>query len=196
MSLDVLQKFSLPQFPAASGIRALREIPERTMSIYPALFQVISWLPDGIRAEDGTQRIIMTTRRSSGPGAQAAKAALKKPAEAMASLYPEILKGMPVGVLILHLESPRDPRTFRIIDINPAAASLTGTTLEDLRGKTLADFPNLLKTQLPVPSLVALQAGEPRNLGKLTYGDELIREGTYSVRVFPRFNDYLGFAFQ
>ncbi|PYT77310.1 MAG: hypothetical protein DMG40_23830 [Acidobacteria bacterium] len=194
MSLDVLQKFSLPQFPAASGIRALREIPERTMSIYPALFQVISWLPDGIRAEDGTQRIIMTTRRSSGPGAQAAKAALKKPAEAMASLYPEILKGMPVGVLILHLESPRDPRTFRIIDINPAAASLTGTTLEDLRGKTLGDFPKLLRTPFPGSCLEALQAQEPRNVGEIAYGDEHIREGIYAVRVFPLSHDFLGVA--
>ncbi|PYT66540.1 MAG: hypothetical protein DMG39_26580 [Acidobacteria bacterium] len=160
------------------------------------LFEVMSQLPGEALAGDGTRTIIMTTRRSSGSGAPAAKAALKKPAEAVAALYPEILKGMPVGVIILHLENPRDPKTFKIIDINPAAASLTGTTLEDLRGKTLADFPKLLKTQLPVSCLDALQAREPRNLGEITYGDELIREGIYSVRVFPLFNDFLGVAFE
>src|SRR6184192_4766746 len=160
------------------------------------LFEVMSQLPGEALAGDGTRTIIMTTRRSSGSGAPVAKAALKKPAEAVAALYPEILKGMPVGVIILHLENPRDPKTFKIIDINPAAASLTGTTLEDLRGKTLADFPKLLKTQLPVSCLDALQAREPRNLGEITYGDELIREGIYSVRVFPLFNDFLGVAFE
>jgi PAS domain S-box-containing protein len=160
------------------------------------LFQVISQLPGEALAGDGTRTIIMTTRRSSGSGAPAAKAALKKPAEAVAALYPEILKGMPVGVIILHLENPRDPKTFKIIDVNPAATSLTGTTLEDLRGKTLADFPKLLKTQLPVSCLEALQAREPGNLGEITYGDELIREGIYSVRVFPLFNDFLGVVFE
>src|SRR5437588_8204475 len=138
----------------------------------------------------------MNTRRSSGPGAHAAKTALKKPAEAIASLYPEILKGMPMGMLVLHLENPRDPKTFRIIDINPAAAFLTGTTLEDFRGKTLADFPKLLKTPLPVSCLEALRAQEPKDLGEITYGDERIREGVYAVRVFPLSLDFLGVTFE
>ncbi|HVH70539.1 MAG TPA: PAS domain S-box protein [Candidatus Dormibacteraeota bacterium] len=138
----------------------------------------------------------MATRRSSGSGAQAAKSSLKKPAEAFASLSPEILKGMPVGVIVLHLENPRDAKTFKIIDSNPAAASLTGTKLEAFRGKTLADFPKLLKTPLPVSCLEALRKQEPKNLGEITYGDERIREGIYSVQVFPLSNDFLGVAFQ
>lgn len=103
---------------------------------------------------------------------------------------------MPVGMLILHLENPRDPKTFKIIDINPAAASLTGTKLEDLRGKTLADFPKLLNTPLPVSCLEVLRAQEPRNLGEITYGDERVREGIYAVRVFPLSRDFLGVAFE
>jgi PAS domain S-box-containing protein len=103
---------------------------------------------------------------------------------------------MPVGMLVLHLENPKDPRTFRIIDVNPAAASLTGATLEDLRSKTLGDFPNLLKTQLPVSCLEALRAQEPRHLGEITYGDERIREGIYTVQVFPLSHDFLGVVFE
>ena len=103
---------------------------------------------------------------------------------------------MPVGMLVLHLENPRDPKTFRIIDINPAAAFLTGTTLEDFRGKTLADFPKLLKTPLPVSCLEALRAQEPKDLGEITYGDERIREGVYAVRVFPLSLDFLGVTFE
>jgi len=138
----------------------------------------------------------MITRRSSGSGAHAAKTALKKPEEAIASLYPEILRGMPVGMVVLHLENPRDPKTFKIIDSNPAAASLTGTTLEALRGKTLADFPKLLKTPLPTCCFDARRTGEPRNLGEIAYGDERIREGIYAVQIFPLSRDFLGVVFE
>lgn len=154
-----------------------------------------SQLPPGVRAGDGNQTI-MSTRQSSESGAHAAKTALKKPAEVIASLYPEILKGMPVGMLVLHLENPRDPKTFKIIDINPAAASLTGAALDDFRGKMLADFPKLWKTPLPVSCLEALRAQEPKDLGEIAYGDERIREGIYAVRVFPLSHDFLGVAFE
>src|SRR5437764_2487040 len=138
----------------------------------------------------------MPTRRSSGSGAHAAKSAIKKPAEITASLSPEILRGMPVGMLVLHLENLKDPRTFKIIDINPAAATLTGSTLEDFRGKTLGDFPKLLKTPLPESCLEAVRTQEPRNLGEITYGDERIREGIYTVQVFPLSHDFLGVVFE
>jgi PAS domain S-box-containing protein len=166
------------------------------MRDYLSTFQVISRLPAGVRAGDGIQRITMTTRRSSESGAHAAKSALKHPGETIASLYPEILRGMPVGVIVLRLENPRDPKTFKIIDCNPAAASITGSTLEDLRGRTLADFPKLLKTPLPVSCLDALRAQEPKDLGEVTYGDERIREGIYSIQVFPLSDEFLGVVFQ
>jgi len=181
---------------ALDRINALQERPEPKMRDSCSFFPVISRLPRGVRAGDGIRRIIMPTRRSLGSGAHTAKSAIKKPAEALASLSPEILKGMPVGMLILHLENPKDPRTFKIIDINPAAATLTGATLEDLRGKTLGDFPRLLETPLPVSCLEALRAQEPRNLGEITYGDERIREGIYAVQVFPLSHDFLGVVFE
>jgi PAS domain S-box-containing protein len=138
----------------------------------------------------------MPTRRNSGSGAHAARSAIKKTADAVASLSQEILKGMPVGMIVLHLENLKDPRTFKIIDINPAAAKLTGATLGDLRGKTLGDFPRLLQTPLPVSCLEALRSQEPRNLGEITYGDERIREGIYTVQVFPLSHDFLGVLFE
>src|SRR5207249_808650 len=84
----------------------------------------------------------------------------------------------------------------KIIDANPAAASLTGTTLEALRGKTLADFPKLLKTPLPASCLDTLRAQEPRNFGEIAYGDERIREGIYAVQVFPLSHHFLGVLFE
>jgi len=138
----------------------------------------------------------MTTRRTSGPQGHAAKSALAQPAETTLPLYLEIVRGLPLGVVILQLENPQDPGSFRIIDLNPAAASITGSTLEDLRGRTLAEFPKLLKTAIPGRCLDAFQAREPRNLGEISYGDARIRQGIYSVQVFPLSTDFMGVAFE
>src|SRR5258708_37328427 len=109
----------------------------------------------------------MITHRTSGPGAHAAKSALAQQREATLSLYQEILRGLPVGIVVLQLENPKDVRTFRIIDVNPAVALLTGATLEDLRGTTLAEFPKLLRTRFPRACLEALESRESRNLGDI-----------------------------
>lgn len=138
----------------------------------------------------------MTTRRTSGPQAHAARTALSPWEETITNLYPEILKGLPWGVVVLHLEKPEDARTLRIIDLNPAAANLTGSTQEGLRGKTLAEFPGLLKTPFPGRCLDAFRAGELKNLGDISYGDEHIRQGIYSVRVYPLTKEFLAVAFE
>src|SRR5467141_3004383 len=138
----------------------------------------------------------MTTHRTSGPEAHATKSALAQQRETTLSLYQEILRGLPLGIVVLQLENPSDVSTFRIIDVNPAAALLTGAALEDLRGRTLAEFPKLLKTRFSRRCFEAFESRESRNLGEISYGDERIREGIYSVRVFPLPGNFMGVAFE
>src|SRR6267378_3910589 len=138
----------------------------------------------------------MITRRTAGPGAHATKSALTQPAETIRSIYAEILTGLPLGVVILQLEDPQDVKTFRIIDLNPAAAFLTGSSLEDLRGRTLAEFPKLLRTSFPSRCREALQSRDPKYLGEISYGDNRIRSGIYSVQVFPLPGNFMGVAFE
>jgi PAS domain S-box-containing protein len=99
-------------------------------------------------------------------------------------------------VVVLHLEKPQDVKSFRIIDLNPAAAHITGATEEGLRGRTLAEFPKLLKIPFLGRCLDALHAREPKDLGEISYGDEFIRQGIYSVQVFPLSGDFMGVAFE
>src|SRR6266576_1013920 len=82
----------------------------------------------------------MTTNRTTGMVTQAAQPARSQPSASVLHLYPEFLKSLPFGLVLLHLENPRDVKTYRIIDLNPAAAAITGSTLENLLGRTLADF--------------------------------------------------------
>jgi PAS domain S-box-containing protein len=138
----------------------------------------------------------MTTRRTSGLGAQSTKSALTPQQNTTLSLYQEILRGLPLGIVILQLENPQDVRTFRIIDVNPAAALLTGATIEVLCGRTLAEFPKLLKTPLPRRCLEAFQSRKLIDLGEISYGDERIREGIYSIQVFPLPDNFMGMAFE
>ena len=134
----------------------------------------------------------MNTRRSAGAEAQDKRSVLSFPEQTVFGLYPQLLRGLPVGVILLLLEEPSDVKTFRIVDANPAAAEITGSTVAKLVGRTLADFPKLLETPIPARGLAALRSGKTIDLGEFSYGDDHIREGIYSVRVFPLSRDFLG----
>jgi len=159
-------------------------------------FRVFVRLPSEANSLQRIHRGTMTTERSSGPEARATKPALTPQREINLSLYQEILRGLPLGIVILELENPQDAKTFRIIEINPTGTQLTGATAEDLSGRTLAEFPKLLKTRFPHACAEALVSREPRNLGDIPYGDERIREGVYSVQVFPLPGNFMGVAFE
>jgi PAS domain S-box-containing protein len=49
---------------------------------------------------------------------------------------------------------------------------------------------------MPGQWLEALRSGKALNLGDISYGDDLIRKGVYSVRVFPLSSNFLGVAFE
>jgi PAS domain S-box-containing protein len=138
----------------------------------------------------------MTARRGSGQHAQAAKSALTPTRDSSLTLYAEIFSGLPMGVVVMRLENPGDPSSFRIVEVNPAAASLTGCNLEDFRGKTLGEFPKLLESPFPKECLNALQARHPKNLGEVSYGDECIRQGIYSVQILPLHDNFLAVSFE
>jgi PAS domain S-box-containing protein len=138
----------------------------------------------------------MNIRRFAGPEGQGANSATPALDQAVLGLYPELLRKLPVGVVLLLLEDPSDVKTFRIVDANHAAARITGSTSQTLIARTLADFPKLLETAMPGQWLAALRSGKAENLGEISYGDDLIRQGVYSVRVFPLSGNFLGVAFE
>src|SRR5882762_3865256 len=153
-------------------------------------------LPDSPAKPIRSRGILMSSRRFGGPQAHNAGSAATLPNATILALYPELLRELPVGVVLLQLEEPSDVRTFRIVDVNPAAAESMGSTMQMLLGRTLGDFPKLLETQIPAECLTALRSGEARNLGEIAYGDDRIRQGIYSLRVFPLSRNFLGLAIE
>ena len=138
----------------------------------------------------------MKTRRIASLEIQDANTPISLPNPTVLGLYPELLRKLPVGVVLLLLENPSDAQTFRIVDANRAAAKIAGSTSEMLVGKTLADFPKLLQTPIPGQSLAALRSGEARNLGEVSFTDDRMQRGVYSVRIFPLSSNFLGVAFE
>jgi len=138
----------------------------------------------------------MSSPRFAGPGAHDSSSSAVLPNARILGLYPELLRGLPVGVVLLLLENPSDVSTFRIVDVNPAAAEIMGSTIQMLLGKTLAAFPKLLETPIPGQCLTALRSGEARNLGEIPYGDDGVRQGIYSIQVFPLSRNFLGVAIE
>jgi len=138
----------------------------------------------------------MKSRRIAGLEIQDYHPGLALPNEMVLGLYPELLRELPVGVVLLRLEDRSDAESLRIVDANRAAAGITRPTSPMLLGRTLAEFPELLETQIPGQLLDTLRAGEARDLGEISYGDDNIRDGVYSVRAFPLSGNFLGVAFE
>jgi PAS domain S-box-containing protein len=98
-------------------------------------------------------------------------------------------------VVILRFEDPQNASSCRVVDLNPAASEILGP-MENFLGRTLAEFPELLQTKFPEACLAALRKGKPRKLGEISYGDERIRHGVYSVQLFPISEKFLGVVFE
>jgi PAS domain S-box-containing protein len=138
----------------------------------------------------------MKARRTSGFEIQPDSTGGAMPTRAALSLYPEALKKLPTGVLLLMLDDPADARTFRVVDANPAAVEIIRLSHLAVLGKTLADFPGILETPIPGQLLAALRSGANCDLGELAFGDSPEERHVYSVKVFPLSQNFLGIAIE
>jgi PAS domain S-box-containing protein len=135
----------------------------------------------------------MASQRSSGQATQTSRSPFSHTAS---SLTPEIFLKLPLGLAILYIKDPKDVKSYRIVDVNPGAAHLVGLALEDLRGRTLAEFPNLLESPLVTQWVDTVDASEPEQLAQHFRGDQRIGSRVYSVKVFPLSGDCMGVAFE
>jgi PAS domain S-box-containing protein len=138
----------------------------------------------------------MNARRMAGPEAPDADSPIPSLDQTILTLYPKLVRELPIGVVLFLMEDPSNIKTYRIVDANRAAAAITRSTTEELLGRTLADFPKLLEGRIPSGWFETLRTGEVRNLGEISYGDERIRDGVYSVGVFPLSSNFLGVTFE
>lgn len=102
---------------------------------------------------------------------------------------------LPIGLVVLCLENPDDPRSFRISDVNLAATVVLGIPVERLRSKPLDDFPNVFQAGWRDRLLEVIQTQRSLDLGQVEYEDERASRRVYHLQAFPLAENCVGLAF-
>jgi signal transduction histidine kinase/CheY-like chemotaxis protein/CHASE3 domain sensor protein/HPt (histidine-containing phosphotransfer) domain-containing protein len=120
----------------------------------------------------------------------------RKRAEETIQLYADIVKNVPIGLHMWHLDDPEDPRSLRLLDANPAGCSLTGVPLTELRGLTFLEvFPGVSDTDLACYAEVALSR-KAKDMGEIQYQDERMAPAYWAVKAFPLPDSCVALAFE
>jgi PAS domain S-box-containing protein len=135
----------------------------------------------------------MAGQRSSGPATQPSRLVSS---QALPSIDSEVFQRLPLGLAIVRLENPKDLKSYRIIEVNPAAAQIAGSTVDGLRGRTLADLHTLLRSPLATQWLDAVHSFDLEHVAQVFRGDKRIGSRIYSVRVFTLSNNCIAIAFE
>jgi len=161
--------------------------------------------PDGVVSQTTFQTI---------PSEVAAKPSPQEIAEIEAQMYADAVHNMQIGIYIWQLEEcdrnashqnnrkskdSNDDRnsTLRLISTNAAASRFTGVASEGLIGQTIEEiFPVLGKTDIPSIYKTVARTGKGQNLGEVTYGDDRVSKGIFSVKAFPLRRQCVGVAFE
>lgn len=98
----------------------------------------------------------------------------------------EIFDNIQTGMHIYHLENPEDDSTLRMVGANPATALLTGVNPEEIIGKTLDEnFPGLREKGVPQLYAKVIRENKAIAIEDITYGDNRVISGAFSVKAFP-----------
>ncbi|WP_250125340.1 response regulator [Chroococcidiopsis sp. CCMEE 29] len=121
----------------------------------------------------------------------------RKQAEHRLQLYADVVRNAQVGIVVWQLEDLDDAGSFRLSIANPAASEATGVEFEQLIGTTMAEsFPMLLQTPLVQQYVNVVRTGQALDLGEVSYSEDGIAAGIYSLKAFPLPDYCLGLAFE
>ncbi len=121
----------------------------------------------------------------------------RKQAEDSIQGYAEIVRNMQIGLYVYHLEDLHDDRTLRLVATNPAATQFTGVAMDSLIGKTLDEnFPGLRAQGIPQTYAEVVRSGQAVERESVSYGDERVLQGAFSVKAFPLPNQCVGVVFE
>jgi two-component system cell cycle sensor histidine kinase/response regulator CckA len=101
-------------------------------------------------------------------------------------LHRRLVERLPHAVSVWHQDDPADPGSFRFLFLNSAAERVANVSFEFLQGKTIREaFPDFMETEGPSKYVEAIESGRVQELPNFKYGDAVVPEATYSVRLVP-----------
>jgi|WetSurMetagenome_2_1015567.scaffolds.fasta_scaffold00535_4 PAS domain S-box-containing protein len=109
----------------------------------------------------------------------------------------DIFISIRTGLFIYNLENTDDDRTLRLMALNPAAERLTGISANDVLGKTLDEcFPGLREKGIPNEFADVVRTRTSKHFDEIIYGDERVKEGSFSFNAFPLPDNCVGVSFE
>jgi len=122
---------------------------------------------------------------------------IRQEASQRLQLYADVVRNTQVGIVVWQLENLDDPGSFRLLIANPAASTSTGLDFEAIIGKTMAEeFPNLVQTPLAQQYLEIVHTGRSLDFGEVSYSEDGITTGIYSLKAFSLPHHCLGLVFE
>ncbi len=111
-------------------------------------------------------------------------------------LYRRVVGELPVGIVVLRVDDPRDPETWLIVEMNPAGMRLSGAGFENPAGRPLLDFaPELRGGEVPRACAEALRRNREVEVRDFE-STERVPGGRFSIKAFPLGGPLVGLAFE
>ena len=124
----------------------------------------------------------------------------ERQAKAAIEIYEDLVNNLPIGLSIWHLEDGGDTSSFRLVEINPAAAQILKLNRESDQGKPMKDcLPSVLgpASQIVVEAYAeVVRSEEIKNFSEVRCGDSPLREQIFAVTAFPLPEQCAGIAFE
>jgi len=109
-------------------------------------------------------------------------------------MYMDLVAEVPIGISVLRVKDPDDLKTWRIVEMNPAALRLSAATDADAR-RALVDFESgVEETELPRAVREVLKTGEARVLSE--YSSRRVPGVLFALKVFSLGGRFVGMAFE
>ncbi len=113
-------------------------------------------------------------------------------AETLLSLYEQLIRQIPIGIMMWHLEDPADPGSFRLIAANPAMYVASGFDVAAEAGHPMLQiFPQAIESGLAQAYAEVARSGQARDLGEVRYGDDRVDAGLFAVQALPLALNYM-----
>jgi PAS domain S-box-containing protein len=122
----------------------------------------------------------------------------ERQAQAEIKIYEDIVKNLPIGLIVWRLEQLEDWKSFKLVNANPTANRMLGIALSQEKGHSILEcFPNVEQTH-PQTAQQYAEAVRTQQLiifDEVPYEDDRIDESLFAVQAFPLPDQCVGIAF-
>jgi PAS domain S-box-containing protein len=122
----------------------------------------------------------------------------ERQAQAEIKIYEDIVKNLPIGLIVWRLEQLEDWKSLRLVNANPTADRMLGIALSQETGHSILEcFPNIDRTHPQTARQYAevVRTQQLLIFDEVPYEDDRIDESLFAVQAFPLSNQCVGIAF-